>query len=63
MFMKEYKLIESIEKGKILKIGIQDNKLIIIDTRKFSNPEPIKIPIEIVKEIIRKNERRTKSDN
>lgn len=39
-----------------MKVGIKDNNLVIIDTRKFSNPDPIKIPIEIIKDIIRKNE-------
>ena len=39
------------------KVGIDDEKqlLIIQDTRKFAPEEPIKIPLDILKELLRKH--------
>ena len=38
-----------------MKIGIKDGYLIVIDTRKFAIDEPLKIPIEQIKELIKKH--------
>lgn len=38
-----------------MRIGIKDEYLIEIDTRKFAIDEPLKIPIEQIKELIKKH--------
>lgn len=36
-----------------MRIGIKDGYLIVIDTRKFAIDEPLKIPIEQIKELLK----------
>lgn len=40
-----------------MKIGLSDDKkfLIVIDTRKFAIEQPLKIPVEQIIELLRKN--------